>query len=55
MTVETAKAKATVYDGNIHYFCSADCRDKFEASPGAYVKARNAPPQPVAHQQGLHH
>jgi YHS domain-containing protein len=38
MTVETAGAKSSVYDGQVHYFCSQSCREKFEASPGSYVK-----------------
>jgi YHS domain-containing protein len=55
MTVETAKAKSAVHDGHVYYFCSADCRDNFEASPGAYVKAASAPPQPREHRHESHH
>src|SRR5215468_4115630 len=33
MTVETVNAKSAVYDGQAYYFCSADCREKFEAAP----------------------
>ena len=38
MTVETAKAKSSVYQGRIYHFCSANCRDKFEAAPEQYAK-----------------
>lgn len=55
MTVATAGAKSTVHDGNVYYFCSADCRDKFEASPGGYLKTQGAPSQPKEHQHGSHH
>ncbi len=55
MTVETAKAKSAVHGGNVYYFCSADCRDKFEASPATYAKAPNARSQPVEQQHGSHH
>lgn len=37
MTVETAKAKSSAYHGHVYYFCSQDCREKFEALPGDYV------------------
>lgn len=54
MTVETATAKSAVHDGSVYYFCSADCRDKFEAAPSSYVKAPSAP-QSTEHQHGPHH
>ena len=34
----TAGAKSTVHDGHVYYFCSQDCRAKFEAAPTSYVK-----------------
>lgn len=37
MTVETAKAKTSVFAGRIYHFCSTSCRDKFEASPASYI------------------
>ncbi len=37
MTVQTATAKSAVYGGHVYYFCSQDCRQKFETSPGSYV------------------
>lgn len=36
MTVETASAKPSLHHGRAYYFCSAACRDKFEASPETY-------------------
>ena len=39
MTVQTASAKSAVYDGHVYYFCSQDCRAKFEATPASYAKA----------------
>lgn len=39
MNVQTAQAKSAVYDGHAYYFCSQDCRAKFEADPHTYVKA----------------
>ena len=37
MTVETGGAKSTVHDGHVYYFCSQDCREKFEAAPKSYM------------------
>lgn len=37
MTVNPANAKPSVYAGDIYYFCSSACRDKFEASPSAFI------------------
>jgi YHS domain-containing protein len=33
-SVTTAKAKSSVHDGEVYYFCSRDCREIFEAAPG---------------------
>jgi len=38
MTVRTATAKSAVHDGHMYYFCSQDCRQKFEATPASYMK-----------------
>jgi YHS domain-containing protein len=38
MTVQTAGAKSAVYDGEAYYFCSQECRAKFEAAPASYLK-----------------
>lgn len=36
-TVPTAKAKSTVHDGMVYYFCSAEHREAFETAPDSYV------------------
>lgn len=36
-TVATESAKPSVFDGNVHYFCSHDCRKLFEAAPEVYL------------------
>jgi len=41
-TVLPAKAKSTVHDGQVFYFCSRDCREIFEAAPGLYPAKEKA-------------
>jgi YHS domain-containing protein len=36
-TVATAEAKPSVHGGHVHYFCSRECREAFEAAPDSYV------------------
>ncbi|WP_372071499.1 YHS domain-containing protein [Tistrella mobilis] len=36
-TVSTDKAKPSVHDGSVYYFCSRECRERFEAAPEQYV------------------
>ena len=36
-TVSTDKAKPSVFDGSVYYFCSRECREVFEAAPDLYV------------------
>jgi len=36
-SVATNTAKSSVYAGQVHYFCSRDCREIFEASPDLYI------------------
>ena len=38
MTVATATARTSAYQGRVYYFCSQDCREKFEAAPTTYAK-----------------
>ncbi len=46
MDVQTATAKPSFHDGLVYYFCSQDCREAFEASPGKYLGPEEAkPPQ----------
>jgi Cu+-exporting ATPase len=41
MTVDVAGARhRTVHDGRTFYFCSAGCRQRFEADPAAYLEVR---------------
>lgn len=35
--VRTDRAKPSLHDGMIYYFCSRDCREIFEAAPDLYV------------------
>lgn len=44
MTVETAGAKSAIHDGHAYYFCSPDCREKFEVAPETYLKPAAARP-----------
>ena len=40
-TVHPKQAKSAVHDGTVYYFCSNECRERFEAAPQVYV-GRNA-------------
>jgi len=42
MTVQTAGAKSAVHNGRVYYFCSQDCRQKFESNPASYLKSAAA-------------
>jgi len=37
MSIETAGASTAIHDGQIYYFCSQSCHEKFEASPETYL------------------
>jgi YHS domain-containing protein len=37
VTMSTDNAKSAVHDGDVFYFCSTECREKFEAAPHAYI------------------
>ena len=53
MTVDTRDAKSAVHEGQVFYFCSSDCRDKFEAAPQSYAGPHPAPAgQLEAHHHG---
>ncbi|HYC24915.1 MAG TPA: YHS domain-containing protein, partial [Roseiarcus sp.] len=44
MHIERASAKfTTVRDGQIHFFCSAGCRQKFIADPARYLRSTPTP------------
>ncbi len=48
-TVEPEKAKPSVYDGYVFYFCSRECREVFEAAPELYVDGRNDDQRKLEH------
>ncbi len=35
--LETVRAKPSVYDGLVYYFCSPECRENFETAPRTYI------------------
>lgn len=37
-TVDTAGAKSSVHAGRVYYFCSQNCRERFETAPDTYLK-----------------
>jgi YHS domain-containing protein len=37
-TVDPARAKPSVYDGYVYYFCSRECREQFETAPATCIK-----------------
>ncbi|HEY7029830.1 MAG TPA: YHS domain-containing protein [Thermomicrobiales bacterium] len=40
MQVDSSQAPAqSQYQGQIYYFCSVECKQKFEANPKKFVKA----------------
>lgn len=45
-TVDTDTAKSSVHDGSVYYFCSRDCREKFEAAPDQFVGSGSREPHP---------
>jgi YHS domain-containing protein len=49
MNVDTAKAKTAVYGGRVYYFCSQECRAKFEAEPLTYVTGASDTPAAQEH------
>ena len=36
-TIKTVSAKTSVHDGLVYYFCSPECREKFESAPSTYA------------------
>lgn len=45
-SVATDKAKSSVHDGNVYYFCSRECREVFEAAPNLYLDGDTHPQNP---------
>ena len=50
MKVDRARALTTEHAGHSYYFCSQDCRGRFEADPDRYGAGRGRPgdPEPAA-------
>jgi YHS domain-containing protein len=40
-SLHTDKAKPSVHDGAVYYFCSRECREVFEAAPEQYLGGGN--------------
>jgi YHS domain-containing protein len=55
MTIETAGAKSTIYEGHAYYFCSPTCREKFDASPRSFMSGEVRPPQEMEHSHERQH
>lgn len=43
MKVSTSSAKSSVHRGHAFFFCSADCRDRFEAAPDNFASVQMLP------------
>ncbi len=41
-TVTPDQAKPSVHAGDVHYFCSSECREIFEAAPDMYIGGGDA-------------
>jgi len=54
MTVGPSTAKSSVYDRRAYYFCSPECREKFEATPLAYIKGLAVSPTSAETHHGAH-
>jgi YHS domain-containing protein len=52
MILQASAAKTAAYQGQIYYFCSQDCREKFEAAPESYVKSASVASLEKEHQHG---
>ncbi len=52
-TVQTTAAKSSVDDGVVHYFCSRECRERFEVGPKLYLgRTPEAPAEEMSHDSG---
>lgn len=48
-TVATSKARPSVHDGYVYYFCSRECREVFETAPELYVGKRGPSQKKLEH------
>src|SRR3546814_17602080 len=44
-TVRTETARPSIHEGRVFYFCSRECRERFEAAPDIYIGAKSLDPQ----------
>ena len=52
-TVRTDRARSSVHDGTVYYFCSRECREIFEAAPDLYVSGEHRQnPRQLEHSHG---
>lgn len=52
-TIRPKDAKPSVYEGLVYYFCSRECRERFEAAPHLYVESQaDAQPKQLDHAHG---
>ena len=49
MTVDPKVAKSSIYGAHAYYFCSQDCRQKFEDSPATYIARAAGSAQTMEH------
>ena len=52
MTVDRASAKSALHEGQVYYFCSQTCREKFEAAPATYARKASAASHGSQHRHG---
>jgi Cu+-exporting ATPase len=38
MLVNLSASYSALHDGHTYFFCSAECRDKFQSDPGQYLR-----------------
>ena len=54
MSVRTAAARSTLHAGQVYFFCSQACREKFEAAPATYLKTGVGVAPPAQQQENRH-
>jgi YHS domain-containing protein len=52
LTLQASAAKISAYHGQIYYFCSQKCREKFEAASEFFAKRANVASLEKEHQHG---
>lgn len=54
MTVTPGKAKSSIHNRRIYYFCSTNCREKFESAPTTYLQGDPARQSSMEAHHGSH-